>query len=149
MVIQLAKEFPALGYIKEEVEPVAHRADEYARAGVMSGIFSGSAGKYLLNEMAHGAHGTMPACEFVDIEVQIYELAAASKLDEARALYQKLLPMITMEELYGMHFAKAVLVRRGVFKTAKMRGTRSTNLDAIDVEQMDVWWKQLAPYFKA
>jgi len=148
-VIQLAKEFPTLGYIKEEVEPVAHRADEYAGSGVMSGIFSGSAGKYLLNEMAHGAQGTMPACEFVDIEVQIYELAAANKLDEARALYQKLLPMITMEELYGMHFAKAVLVRRRVFKTAKMRGTRGTNLDAIDVEQMEVWWKQLAPYFKA
>lgn len=148
-VIQLAREFPALGYVKEEVEPVAHRADEYARSGVMSGIFSGSAGKYLLNEMAHGAQGTMPACEFVDIEVQIYELAVANKLDEARALYQKLLPMITMEELYGMHFAKAVLVRRGVFKTAKMRGTRGTNLDAIDEQQMEVWWKQLAPYFKA
>lgn len=148
-VIQLAKEFPALGYIKEEVEPVAHRADEYARSGAMTGIFSGSAGKYLLNEMAHGAHGTMPACEFVDIEVQIYELAAAGKLEEARALYQKLLPMITMEELYGMHFAKAVLVRRRVFKTAKMRGRQGTSLDAIDLEQMDAWWKQLAPYFKA
>ena len=147
-VIQLAKEFPTLGYIKEEVEPVAHRADEYARSGVMTGIFSGSAGKYLLNEMAHGAQGTMPACEFVDIEVQIYELAAVGKMEEARALYQKLLPMITMEELYGMHFAKAVLVRRGVFKTAKMRGTQGTSLDAVDGKEMEAWWKGLAPYFK-
>ncbi|MFB3920719.1 MAG: dihydrodipicolinate synthase family protein [Terriglobia bacterium] len=148
-VIQLAQEFPSLGYIKEEVEPVAHRCEEYARSGVMRGIFSGNAGKYLLNEMAHGAQGTMPACEFVDIEVQVYDLAAAGKLDEARALYQKLLPMIAMEELYGMHFAKAVLVRRSVFKSAKMRGQRGTNLDAIDEQQMEIWWKQLAPYFKA
>jgi dihydrodipicolinate synthase/N-acetylneuraminate lyase len=148
-VIQLAKEFPSLGYVKEEVAPIAHHIAEYAKSGVMSGIFSGNAGKYLLNEMAHGCNGTMPACEFADVNVQVYELAAAGKMDEARALFEKLLPMIALEENYGMAFAKAVLVRRGVFKTAKMRGTTGSNLDAVDMQDVDAWWKLLAPYLKA
>lgn len=148
-VIQLAREFPSLGYVKEEVAPIAHHIAEYAASGVMSGIFSGNAGKYLLNEMAHGCQGTMPACEFVDVNVQVYELAAAGKMDDARSLFEKLLPMIALEENYGMPFAKAVLVRRGVFKTAKMRGTAGSSLDAVDMQEVDAWWKLLAPYFKA
>ncbi|MBZ5543250.1 MAG: dihydrodipicolinate synthase family protein [Acidobacteriia bacterium] len=148
-VIQLAREFPSLGYIKEEVAPVAHHIAEYAASGVMSGIFSGNAGKYLLNEMGHGGHGTMPACEFIDVNVQVYELAASGKMDEARSLFEKLLPMIALEEDYGMPFAKAVLVRRGVFKTAKMRGVSGSSMDAVDMREVDAWWKELAPYLKA
>ena len=148
LIIELAKEFPALGYVKEEVEPVSHRLAELARSGAVKGLFSGSAGKYLLNEMAHGAVGTMPACEFVDVAVQVYELAAAGKMDEARALFEKLLPLIGMEESYGMSFAKTVLVRRGVFKTAKMRGVAGATMDSIDQQEFEAWWKQLAPHLK-
>jgi dihydrodipicolinate synthase/N-acetylneuraminate lyase len=147
-VVQLAREFPQLGYIKEEVEPVAHRLQDYARSGVMKGIFSGNAGKFVLNELAHGGRGTMPACEFIDVEAQVYDLAYAGKTDEAHALYQKLLPMIALEENYGMAFAKAVLVRRGVFKTARMRGRAGSALDSVDQNEIDFWWKQLRPYLK-
>src|SRR5438132_4117906 len=121
-VIQLAREFPQLGYVKEEVDPVAHRLQAYARSGVMTGIFSGNAGRNLLNELLRGSSGTMPACEFVDVDAQVYELAARGKMEEARQLFAKLLPLINLEETYGMPCAKAVLVRRGAFKTAKMLG---------------------------
>lgn len=147
-VIQLAKENPQLGYTKEEISPVAHRLGEYARSGVMKGIFSGNAGRNFLNEFARGSSGTMPACEFVDVDVQIYNLAVSGKSDEARALFEKLLPMINLEETYGLSFAKAVLVRRGVFKSAKLRGVSGTALDSIDEAELEAWWKQLAPYFK-
>ncbi len=147
-VLQLARENPQLGYIKEEVSPVARRLAEYARSGVMAGVFSGNAGKDLLNELAHGSSGTMPACEFIDIDVEIFNLAAAGKMAEARELYKKLLPMINLEETYGMMFAKTVLVRRGVFKTAKMRGAAAATLDSIDEQELDAWWKELAPHFK-
>ncbi len=147
-VIELAKENPQLGYIKEEVAPVPRRMGEYARSGVITGIFSGNAGKDLLNELAHGSSGTMPACEFLDVDVEIYNLASAGKTEEARALFEKLLPMINFEETYGTAFSKTVLVRRGVFKTAKMRGRTDSSLDAVDQQEIDAWWKQLAPHFK-
>jgi 4-hydroxy-tetrahydrodipicolinate synthase len=148
-VIQLAKENPQLAYIKEEVSPVPHRLGEYRSAGVMKGIFSGNAGRNLLNELARGASGTMPACEFVDVDEQIYNWAATGKWVEARALAQKLFPMIILEETYGVAFAKAVLVRRGMFKTTKRRGVGGLDvLDSVDKQEMEVWWEQLAPYLK-
>lgn len=147
-VLGLAREFPQLGYIKEEVEPVGHRLEEYARSGVMTGIFSGNAGRNLLNELPRGSSGTMPACEFIDVDAEVYDLYAAGQHDQARQLFEKLLPMINLEETYGMPFAKAVLERRGVFKTAKMRGRAATALDAVDQQELEAWWKQLQPYFK-
>ena len=147
-VIRLAREFPQLGYIKEEVDPVTHRMEEYVRSGVMTGVFSGNAGRNLLNELPRGSSGTMPACEFIDVDAQVYDLFVAGKHDEARQVFEKLLPMINLEETYGMPFAKAVLVRRGVFKTAKMRGQASTPLDKFDEQELEGWWKQLQPYFK-
>jgi hypothetical protein len=55
--------------------------------------------------------------------------------------------MIILEETYGVAFAKAVLVRRGIFKTAKRRGVASLEvLDSVDNQELDAWWEQLAPY---
>lgn len=147
-VIGLARENPRVGYIKEEVAPVSHRLAEYARSGAISGMFSGNAGRNLLNELAHGSSGTMPAPEFIDVDAQIYERAASGKMDEARALFAKLLPMINMEQTYGIAFAKEVLVRRGVFKTAKMRGVLQEGLDSIDRQELDAWWGPLAPHLR-
>jgi 4-hydroxy-tetrahydrodipicolinate synthase len=115
----------------------------------MTGIFSGSAGRNLLNEMSRGSSGTMPACEFIDVNVQVYELAAAGKTKEAYELFEKLLPMINLEETYGMVFAKSVLVRRGIFKTAKMRQSTGLKLDTYDERELDFWWEQLKPYLRA
>lgn len=147
-VIQLAKENPRLGYIKEEVSPVPHRLGEYARSGVMRGNFSGDGGRNLFNELARGSSGTMAACGFADIDVQIYDLATSGKIEQARALYEKLLPMISLQETYGLVFAKSVVVRRGVFKTAKLRGVTATLLDSVDEQDLDFWWKNLAAHFK-
>jgi dihydrodipicolinate synthase/N-acetylneuraminate lyase len=147
-VIQLARGSPQLRYIKEEVDPAPHRLEEYARSGVMAGIFSGDAGRNMLNEIPRGSSGTMPACEFVDVEAQVYNLAVEGKSEEAEDVFQKLLPMVNLENTYGMDFAKFVLVRRGVFKTAKMRNQSSPGLDKFDERELDVWWKRLQPYLK-
>jgi dihydrodipicolinate synthase/N-acetylneuraminate lyase len=148
-IIQQAREFPQLGYIKEEVGPVPQRLGVYVKSGAMKGIFSGSAGRSLLNEMSRGSSGTMPACGFIDIYAQIYDLAAAGKTKEAHELFEKLLPTINMEETYGMVLVKSVLVRRGVFKTAKMREGSEIKLDQYDQRELDFWWRRLQPYYRA
>ena len=148
-VIQMARENPQFAYIKEEVAPVARRIGEYARSGILKGIFSGSAGRNLLDELSHGAAGTMPACQFTDVSVQIYNLATQGNIPEARGIFEKLLPMINLEEIYGLPFMKEVLVRRGVFTTAKLRGVAGAGLDDLDRRELDEWWKELAPYLKA
>jgi dihydrodipicolinate synthase/N-acetylneuraminate lyase len=146
-VLRQARQYPQLAYIKEEVGPVPHRLEMYARSGAMTGIFSGSAGRNLLNELPRGSSGTMPACDFIDVNAQVYELAVAGKTQQAYHLFKALLPMINLEETYGMAFAKKVLVRRGIFKLAKMRD-ESVNLDQADERELDHWWEQLQPYLK-
>jgi len=148
-VINMARQNPQFAYIKEEVAPVARRISEYARSGVMKGIFTGSAGRNLLDELSHGAAGTMPACQFTDVYVQVFELASQNKMAEARSIFEKLLPMINLEEIYGLAFMKEVLVRRGVFTTPKLRGAAGGGLDDLDKRELDEWWKELAPYLKA
>jgi len=57
------------------------------------------------------------------------------------------LPMIILEETYGVAFDKAVLVRRGIFKTTKRRGVAGLEvLDSVDKQELDAWWEQLVPY---
>ena len=90
----------------------------------------------------------MPACEFVDAEAEVYDLAVGGKNEEAEDVFQKLLPMINLENTYGMEFAKFVLVRRGVFKTSKMRNRTGAGLDKFDERELDGWWKRLQPYLK-
>jgi dihydrodipicolinate synthase/N-acetylneuraminate lyase len=148
-IIRQAREFPQLAYIKEEVSPVPHRLEVYVKSGAMKGIFSGNAAMNLLNEMARGSSGSMPACGFIDINAQIYDLAAAGKTKEAYELFEKLLPTINLEHTYGMVLAKSVLVRRGVFKTATMRHGTGLELDQYDERELDFWWRQLQPYFRA
>lgn len=147
-VIGMAKESPQFGYVKEEVAPVAHRIGEYAKSGVMKGVFSGNAGRNFLDECSHGANGTMPACEFIDVDVQIGALALEGKIEPARGIFAKLLPMINLEEIYGLPFVKEVLVRRGVFKTAKLRGIVGGGLDEKDLRELEAWWKELAAYVR-
>ncbi len=150
LVIQLAQENPQMAYVKEEIDPAPHRIGEYKISGALRGIFSGGGGKTLLDELARGASGTMPACEFADVYAQIYNLAAGGQWDEAHALYQKLAPMIILEETYGLAFSKSVMVRRGVFKTPKRRDVaKLEGLDSIDKKELDTWWKEIAPYLKA
>ncbi len=144
-VIGLARENPQFGYVKEEVAPVAHRIGEYTRSGVMKGIFSGNGGRNFLDEFAHGANGTMPACEFIEADVKICSLAIQNRMEEARGIFAKLLPMINLEGIYGVAFAKEVLVRRGIFTSAKVRGVAGEALDAKDREELEAWWKELAP----
>ena len=110
---------------------------------------SSDLGRNLLNELARGSSGTMPACEFIDVDVEIYNLAAAGKTEEARNLFGMLLPMINLEETYGVAFAKEVLVRRGIFKTAKLRGSSRKALDDVDIQELEAWWKPLAPHLKS
>ena len=120
---------------------------ELAKAGIA--VFSGTGGIHFFNELDHGSAGTMGPAYVTDIVSQIYELYNGDKMDQARALYLKYLPIHRMESLHGLTgFAKTMLVRRGVIKTAKQRNQDigSEALDAVDERELNLWWKQLEPY---
>jgi dihydrodipicolinate synthase/N-acetylneuraminate lyase len=129
-VVALVRESRNIRYVKEEAPPSLHRIEQMARVaeGQARGVFGGGGGLMLLEELERGAAGTMPACEWTDVLARVYEDWRAGRSDEARALFQRLLPSIVMESHFGMAFAKAVLVERGIIACGRTRvGSRSLN----------------------
>ena len=149
-VIQLAKDHPQFGHVKEEVTPSHPRFTEYAKSGVMKSIFSGTGGKFLPHDLAHGAHGSMNVSGYADIAVKIWSLYTSGDRKGALALHAKLLAWLSLGELQR-GFAKAVLVRRGVFSSARSRNQAEPPPFPYpeDREAMDVYWSNLQPYVKA
>ena len=126
MLVELAREFPNYGYIKEEAQPVIERMTKLAaeRPAVKS-VFSGAAGRGMLYEARLGFDGTMPGALYGDIHAQVFDLWHAGQQEKARDLFAKLLLLIEMEQqIAGVR--PYVLHRRGVAKTTVSRRTEAS-----------------------
>src|SRR5262249_44250187 len=131
-LVDLAKEFPHCGYIKEEYAPVIERMQALSRhRPTIHSIFSGAAGKSLLYEMRLGFAGTMPGAPYADIYAQIWNLYQGGQRDRARELFGRLMLIINTErQIPGTR--PYVMKKRGVFKTAVSRQkTVELSADAI------------------
>jgi dihydrodipicolinate synthase/N-acetylneuraminate lyase len=135
---RLLREIEHVDYVKEETLLAPHVMTALiAEAGnALRGVMGGMAGRYLLNEYDRGACGTMPACEITDVHVQLWEALESGDRDRARSIYHRMLPLLNAEHMYGAAIYKEVLVRRGVIRTAVMRGGVGS-LDAVDQRELD------------
>src|SRR5436190_602322 len=67
-LLELAREFPNFGYVKEELQPVNERMTELAKhRPLIKSVFSGAAGKGMMYEMRQGFDGTMPGAPYADV----------------------------------------------------------------------------------
>lgn len=148
-VIELCRAIPSIRVIKEETAPNPHKLGAVVSAAPASveGVFGGLGGIYFFNELARGAAGTMPACQFVDVVLEVYRRYREGRLDEARACFNDLLPAIVMERLYGVSFMKHCLMRRGVIASTSTRSSVA-QLDAHDVRELDEIWRGLEPHMR-
>lgn len=151
-VVELANTGPQFGHVKEEVPQILPRFHQYSTSGAMKSVFSGTGGKYAPFELAHGTTGAMGPSSLPDVVARIYRLYREGKREEARDIYTLLVSVMVMESLYGgVGLAKEILVRRGVFKSARQRKPERGGekiLDAGDRE-LRLWLKRLERYFQA
>ena len=119
MIVELAKEFPNFGYVKEEVEPIVDRLLQLKQhRPLIKALFSGSSGWPY--QMRLGFDGMMPGSPYADIYAQLWELHERGRMVEVRALFGKLLLMTTLEQqVPGMRMY--MMKKRGVFKTLRSR----------------------------
>jgi 4-hydroxy-tetrahydrodipicolinate synthase len=148
MIVALAREFPNLGYVKEEAQPVIERMRELARSRpAIRAIFSGNGGRAMLHEMRLGFDGTMPGSPLTDLYVRIWDLYQSNRRDEARDLFAKLNLLLTLsQEIPGT--LQYIFHKRGVTKTVLSR-QRKIALDKEQMEEIDFQLAVLAPYFRA
>jgi 4-hydroxy-tetrahydrodipicolinate synthase len=148
MMTALAKEFPQLGYVKEEAEPVVDRMLALAkeRPSVKS-VFSGGAGKGMLYEMRLGMDGTMPGAPLSDVYVQIWDAWQAGDQAKARDIFAKLLLMINLDSVIP-GTRQYIMKRRGIFKTTVSR-RQNVKLSAKAIEEIEFNYEGVKPFLRA
>jgi len=122
LIVQLAREFPTFGYVKEETDPIVNRMrDELRNRPPMRGIFGASFADGWLYELRLGLDGVITGnAMYADLMARIWDLHEHAKTDEVRDAYSKFLLMRNLEEQIpgsSLH----VMKRRGIFKTTTTR----------------------------
>lgn len=150
-VIALAKQVPTLRYVKDEAGHTLSRIPQFrARAaGTIQGIFTGAHGRTLIDEMARGAAGSMPASGFTDLYVTVWDLWQAGRRAEALDAFGRLSLAISQVSAFNLASMKYWLQIRGVFKTTRCRGKNAeTYLDDDARRSIRATYEHLRPYLK-
>jgi dihydrodipicolinate synthase/N-acetylneuraminate lyase len=137
LVARIVNDLPNIDWIKEETIPAGHAISRELElcTGKLRGIMGGLAGRYLLDEHRRGAAGTMPACESTDVHVKLWNLLDEGRTEEARRVFERLLPLLNYEATSSGVY-KTVLHWRGVIKTDFLRSAEGNPLDGGDREEL-------------
>ena len=148
LVARMCKELDHVEYIKEETLPEPRQISLTLQAAgdACKGVFGGQGGIYLIDEWRRGACGNMPASQLTDLQVQVWNLLEQNKEQEARKLFNQMLPLISFERMHGVAAYKETFYRRGIFKTRVSRAP-GKSLDDMDRVEMDALWADISPLF--
>jgi len=138
-VVALTAQVPAIEYVKEETMPSGHRITALSeRAGSsVRAVFGGAGARYVLDELARGAVGTMPACEITEVHVAMLAAWAAGDHARARTLFERTLPLLSMQAVFRWRLTKAILLRRGLIGSDHVRAPGPA-LDRFDARELDI-----------
>lgn len=144
-VAQLARAVPGIRYVKEEAAPSGQRITRLTElAGdALDAVFGGAGARYVIDEMVRGARGTMPACEVTELHVRMLAAFARGHEAEARDLFERTLPLLSMQAVFRWRLTKAVLQRRGLIDSAFTRAT-GPDLDRYDRAELDALLARLS-----
>lgn len=135
---RLAKECANVRYTKVEAPPTSLKVSEVKQAvGDTMTIFGGLNGHFFLEELQRGARGTMPGSDLIPMFVRVWNLYEAGNYQEARAEFNRHLPLIRFELQPGLGVSamKHNLQAAGIIKHTTVRPpTRS--LDAMGIEEL-------------
>src|SRR5438445_7096344 len=127
LILELAKEFPHLGYVKEESAPLVERMKrEVQQRPPLKAVFSASLGAGWLYEMRLGLDGVMTGMgQYPDLMARIWALHEAGDADAVRDAYAKFLLMRNcQQQIPGTDLY--LMKKRGIFKTTAARAAVST-----------------------
>ena len=149
LVAKMVNELPHVDWIKEETFPPGHAITAELRlcGPKLKGIMGGVAGRYLMDEYERGACGNMPACEMTDVHSAVWNLLDSGKKREARAVFNRLLPVLNYEAVVpGVY--KAILKRRGIIASDYLRAYHGNPLDANDHRELTAIFEDMKDLFK-
>jgi dihydrodipicolinate synthase/N-acetylneuraminate lyase len=148
-IVELARELPNFGYIKEEHDPVIPRMKALIkqRPDPIKRVFCANRGAGFLYEMRLGSDGTIiGGTPYADVYAQLWNLHQQNKSDDQREMFSKLLLMLNLDQqIPGVR--PYILKKRGVFKTTVSRqGDHQLSPEAI--AEIEYNFAALKPYLK-
>lgn len=123
LIAELSK-LDGVDSVKVETQPTAPKVGAVVEAtGAGFDVLGGQNALFVLEEYARGAVGTMPASEFPDLLGPVLRAYEAGASGEARAGFNRLLPLIRFGLQPGIAWSihKHVLHRRGVIAATTVR----------------------------
>jgi len=150
LIVELAKEFPNFGYVKEEHDPLIPRMKALVaqRPDPVKRVFGANFGVPWLYQMRLGCDGVITGgAMYADIYARLWSLHVQNKSEEKRELFAKLLLMLNLDqEIPGTRLY--LLKKRGIFKTAISR-QRDYQLTPDEIAEIEYRFEGLKPYLKA
>ena len=124
---KLASDAPRCNFLKLEEEPTPAKTTRMRAAAPDMIIFGGMGANMLLEELRHGADGTMTGFGFSEILVDICTRWFAGDHDGAAHAFYQACPLIRYENQPGINLAirKYIYMRRGAISHAHVRAPSS------------------------
>ncbi len=146
-LVQLARDFPQCGYIKEEYGNVHERmlALQAFQPDPIRSVFGATLGRGWLYEMRIGTDGVMTGgTMYADVYARLWQLHLEGREEELRECYSSLLLIQNLDTLIpGVRLY--VLKSRGVFKTTKSR-RGDYSFSAQQIAEIEYRLEALQPY---
>lgn len=136
-VAQLCDEVPAIRFVKEETLPCGQHVARIlaATGGRLDGVLGGAGARFVLDELARGASGTMPALEIADAHAALWAAWQRGDRAEARRIYTLTLPLLAVQMVFRVRTTKEVLKRRGLLSHTGARAA-GPELDDGDLAEL-------------
>lgn len=138
-IVRIAEQVPEIEYVKEETLPPGPAVKQILanRPPSLKGVIGGGGARMILEEYANGACAAMPAVEIADVHVALDKAWRSGRKDEAKGIFNRTVPLLSLQAMYRMRLTKHVLVRRGVLRNSVVR-SNLVELDAGGTRQIDL-----------
>jgi 4-hydroxy-tetrahydrodipicolinate synthase len=144
-VAELARTIDGIVYVKEEAQPSGQRITQLTElaSDSLQAVFGGAGARYVIDELVRGAEGTMPACEITELHVAMVDRFKSGDEHGARDLFERTLPLLSMQAVFRWRLTKAVLQKRGLIESSYTRAP-GPELDRYDRAELDVLLARLS-----
>jgi len=138
LIAKLAAATPRLAFLKLEDDPAPMKITQIRAVSKEVKIFGGLGGMMFLEELRHGAIGTMTGFAFPEILVEVFTKFTAGDRDGATEVFYKYLPIIRFENQPRINLAlrKHIYHLRGVIASSRVRSP-FTPVDADTLADLD------------
>jgi 4-hydroxy-tetrahydrodipicolinate synthase len=145
-VAAVCRAVPAIRFVKEETLPCGQHVSRIlaATGGSLDGVLGGAGARFVMDELARGACGTMPALEVADAHARLWALFRAGDVAGARRIYDATLPLLCSQMVFRVRVTKEVLRRRGLLAHTAARAAGPVP-DAADLAEIAALLATAAP----